>query len=141
MTKEEHAGKWKIYYEQLDENGQVIGRGVYCKDYVNYGNAINVARKRYGDRTKFRYIVARRNPWKEYHATLRCRICKKDYDCAEDCNGSLLKNQRVSITSWDTTVTPPKRTRDNIIFGDVCPECHGKVLAYVKSLMPEDGNA
>lgn len=134
MNKEK---TWKIYLEQLDESGKVIGRGIYHKDYKKFGNAYRIASELYGDRTDFNYIIAWRNPWKEYRSTIYCDICAKSYERIENHLGAYLKDRRISIVSWDHTVHQPAHMFDDIRLGAVCPDCHAKVLAFVKSLMLE----
>lgn len=47
---------WEIHFYQL-ENGGIIGRGVYDRKYKRKGNAIRVAMKVYGDKTKYRWFL------------------------------------------------------------------------------------
>lgn len=123
-------GPFKIYYIEYDENGQEIGRGVYPKEYKDLGWAYNIARKHYGDRNRFKYSVAQRDPWVEYSRKSVCPICGKTYDRPESVNG----NDRGMYISF--------RNRGKIACTDpenatllTCPECFEKVHNYVDSLI------
>lgn len=123
---------YKIYFEQFDENGQIIGYGVYHKTYKRYGNACRVAHKRYGDETKFKYWVETRNPWTEYVSEVTCTICGAKYTVPESVGGYRLAGQRIFLTQWTPLIKP--RYKGNFPLGDVCSDCFDAVIATINSL-------
>lgn len=59
------ARPWRIWYRQYNEDGKVIGSGVYIKSYQRKNDATRVARKVYGDEKKYFFIVSMANPFSE----------------------------------------------------------------------------
>lgn len=52
---------WEIHYWEYDERGKVVGEGYYYKKYKRKGNAIRVAKQRYGNSKRFRWhLIGRR---------------------------------------------------------------------------------
>lgn len=49
---------WTIHYWEF-EKGKRVGEGRYFKGYKRKGNAIRVAKKRYGDPKRFRWHLVR----------------------------------------------------------------------------------
>jgi hypothetical protein len=134
---------WRIWYEQLDENGQPIGYGVYHKAYKLFGNACRVARDRYGDKTKYNYWIETRNPWTEYTCEVTCSICGAKYTVPESVYGSPLAGQRIHLAKW----TPADNDRKGVYIvtrnvtiphGDVCSVCFDEIMKTINSLKKED---
>lgn len=63
-TKTESA-PWRIWYRQYNDDGKVIGSGVYIKSYQRKNDATRVARKVYGDEKKYFFVVSMANPFGE----------------------------------------------------------------------------
>lgn len=54
---------WKIWVEYYDEKRVLTGASPYFKDYESKEHAEFEARRRYGNRARFRFIVSQTNPW------------------------------------------------------------------------------
>lgn len=111
---------WKIYYKELDEDGKVVGQGVHPTEYFTLGWANTVARKKYGNSKKFRYIVSQIYPWGEHVGSEECCICGKEFEFPESYTGIPLVGHRVSLTVWDNT-EPGHESRTRIRL--ICPTC------------------
>lgn len=120
--------KYKIYYRQFDENKNVIGEGVYHKEYVYPGNALREARQRYGDRSKFEFSIAPRNPFIEYFKDVTCSICGKTHTIEESVNGL-----DFDTSIYISTLECGKRSRS---LRNVCSDCYDKVVDFINTLMP-----
>lgn len=54
---------WYIWFQML-ENGSIVGGGVWSFDgYKHKSSAVRAARKRFGDKEKYKWIVAKENPF------------------------------------------------------------------------------
>lgn len=121
--------KFRIYYKELDDNGNEIRRGIDDKEYVNYGSAINRGRKLYGDRTRFIYDVAWRDPWIEYTEPTTCKCCGKSYErpvTHDMCN----KGHHIYLTNISTVPLSPARH----FRGYICSDCYEKINSFIGSL-------
>lgn len=61
---------WEIHYWEYDERGKIVGEGYHYKKYKRKGNAIRVAKQRYGNSKRFRWhLMGRRdvNPVKKLY--------------------------------------------------------------------------
>ena len=123
--------KFKIYYKELDANGNEIRRGVDEKDYINYGSAINRARKLYGDRNRFEYEVAWRDPWIEYTVPSTCKCCGKPYERAVT---------HIGYDNSHNLVIYDRGNRHEGIHGFICPDCYEKLKRFIGSLKKENAN-
>lgn len=56
---------WRIWYRHYNEDGKTIGSGVYIKSYQRKADATRVARKKFGDETKYQFVVSMANPFGE----------------------------------------------------------------------------
>jgi hypothetical protein len=54
---------WRIWYHVLENDGTVIGAGVYYKSYKRRGMAEAVAKKHFGNPKRFSYVISQLNPW------------------------------------------------------------------------------
>lgn len=118
---------YKIFYRQLDEKGNIIGEGVYHKEYKYWGAAFNVAKKRYGDSSKFDYEIATRYPWMDYSMEVYCGVCGRKHTVIQATAGWNY-TARISISDHNT---PGARTYDS--WENVCPDCLKKVVDYIVS--------
>lgn len=117
---------YKIWYKEFDENGNEIGSGVYPRSYKNVGNAHNIRRKHYGDHSRFKAIVAKRDPWVDYFIETVCDCCGKTY------------NRRVSADGYDQGADfyikmydADRVDRDHRY---MCDECATKIADFIASL-------
>ena len=55
--------KWKIWFENFDEDGTPTGCGVLPNEYVHKGNAVRKARNRFGNKPCVRWYVSKNNPF------------------------------------------------------------------------------
>ena len=53
---------YHIWY-RVYENGKIVSSGMSLKSYKRKGNAINAAKKMYGDKPHITWVVSRTNPW------------------------------------------------------------------------------
>lgn len=129
-----NARTYKIYFEQLDENGQVIGRGVYAKEYKLYGRAQRIAHERYGDKTKYRYEVAWRNPYQEYFSDVECCLCGKTVRRQENPWGGFVTGQRIRLSKWDSTLPLSQKYGQTLRlpYGDICDDCYDAIMKTVE---------
>ena len=127
---------WKIYYEQLDENGNVIGQGVRLNEYITYANACRAARIYYGDPDKFRYEIAWRCPYKEYVREDPCCICGAIVKRPETHEGSIMKGKRIRISEFDRTLPLAERygQRSGLPIGELCDDCYNAIMKTVNDL-------
>lgn len=133
---------YKIYFEQLDENGNVIGRGVYCKEYKNYGNAQRIAKERFGDTTKFRYEINWRNPYKEYFSETVCCLCGTICRRQENSWGGYVTGQRIRLSKWDSTLPLSQKYGQTLHLpcGDLCDCCFDAIMKTVNDLRKGNDN-
>lgn len=89
---------FKIWYKEYDENGNEIGEGVSVKEYKTFGHAANFGAKHFGDRKRFKYKVAFRNPFKKYTAIEPCGICGCDVEIEEHHFGQKIRDNTVIIS-------------------------------------------
>lgn len=85
--KELQDKPYRIWFKEYDEEGNEIGTGVFARSYKNYGNARRKKQEYYGDRKKYKAIVAKRNPFVDYHVEERCDICGGIYQRPVDADG------------------------------------------------------
>lgn len=82
---------YKIWFIEFDENGNEVTRGVYPKEYKNFGNAERIAREKFGykylDNPKYKWEVCHRDPWVTYSHLATCPICGNSYDRPENIYG------------------------------------------------------
>lgn len=117
--------KLKIYYKEFDSEGNEISSGVDDKEYINYGSAINRARKLYGDRKRFKFEVAWRDPWIEYTVPSTCACCGKNYE------------RPVTHMGYDRSsyVSLIDRSKPREYFhGYICQDCYEKIKNFINSL-------
>lgn len=110
----------KVYFKEFDSDGNEIRRGVDTREYVKYGSAANRGEKLYGDRTRFEYKIAWRDPWVEYIEPTVCTCCGKSYDRPVTHLGAG-KGGSMYLYGY--------------IGGPVCPDCYEKLRGFVDSLM------
>ncbi len=128
--------RFRIWFIEYDEDGNEIGRGVYHKSYAYSGKAYSVARERYGDRKRFKYEIAPRNPWEKYYRDMYCGVCGSMYSAPENVHG-LEFADRLWLTRYNEIGYVD---RDISFSGHVCPDCSEKVHAFIESLRGEDRN-
>jgi DNA-directed RNA polymerase subunit RPC12/RpoP len=135
--------RYKIWFRTLDENGEVIGEGVYHKSYVHYGNAYNVATKLYGDKTKFRFYICHRNPWLEYEEPYQCMVCGSKFVAPVTADGDpLVASIYTSERMWVDNPPPVGNTfrSRGRNFRHVCPDCFRRVFDLIESIQKEKNN-
>lgn len=127
--------KYKIYFIQYDDDGKEIGRGVYHREYVYMSRALTIAREYYGDRNRYTYKIAKRNPWMEYTGIYECCVCRKEFTAKQNANGIYL-GTRISIN--EEVLTRFLRTEVHgttfIAGGKTCPECHAEYVELTERL-------
>jgi hypothetical protein len=123
--------KWRIWFEQYDDSGNLIGSGVYHKGYVYWGTAMNMADKLYGDKPNFDYKVATRNPWVEYTCQVTCGVCGKEYTTEESCDGGYpltnyidMRDRSVGLRAGHHNYKP-------------CPTCMALIKGFIENLKGE----
>ena len=89
---------WKIYYDQLDSDGNVIGHGLHPTEFVTRLWAANIAHKTYGNRKKYRYKVDQRDPHAEYLGGETCPICGGEFIFQEDSVGRAVDGHYVMLS-------------------------------------------
>ena len=114
---------YKVWYKEYDENGNEIGEGVSTKEYKTFGHAYNYGYKHYGDRKRFKYEVAFRNPFKEYTATEPCGICGRDVVMKETHFGARIHDNYVHIHK--------RKDRTKSIHFTCCEDCFNKLMEFV----------
>ena len=117
--------KLKIYYKELDSEGNEISSGVDDKEYINYGSAINRATKLYGDRKRFKVEIAWRDPWIDYTVPSTCKCCGKNYE------------RHVTHMEYDRSSYVNLIDRSNpreCFHGYICPDCYEKIKNFINSL-------
>lgn len=57
--------KWKIWYETFNNAGEKSGAGVCLNSYTRKGDAVRVAKKRFNDSKRFKWVVSQTNPFEE----------------------------------------------------------------------------
>ena len=120
MIKHPTDTTYKIYYEQLDENGEVVMRRVHGTEYFTYGQAERMAEQIYGDPKKFRYEIARYDLENKYVCTDTCIICGEEYTASEDHLGARREGYSVTLTIWDNT----ENKKDRWVHTKyICPTC------------------
>lgn len=125
-----YKAKYKVYYIEYDEDRNEIARGVDSKEYINYGNALNRARKLgYTDRNRYDYEVAWRDPWVEYSVNRKCEICGWGYRSPITHEGYGL-DPRVHLCDFDEN----GRARNKHNYRHVCPVCYGKITKFIDKL-------
>lgn len=126
--------KFKIWYQTFDETGNVTGTGVYHKDYLNYGTALNIARKQFGDKNHFiRYTIGMLNPFEEHSKKSVCDICGETHIIPVDPTfGNAFETEHVYISS--KTILP-EDTRIRFHKGyNICPDCMIKIKNFIDSI-------
>lgn len=118
---------YKIWYQELDTNGNPISIGVRNKEYKNIANALKAAEKIFGGSTKFKYQVARRNPWYEYFHEETCEICGAKYNRPESVNGY---DRGHELYLSDQFATKSRKT----IRKEMCPTCYGEIKNLIEKL-------
>lgn len=117
--------KLKIYYKEFDSEGNEISSGVDDKEYSNYGSAIRRARKLYGDRKRFKFEVAWRDPWIDYTVPSTCKCCGKNYERPVTHMG----RDRSSYVS----LIDCRKTCEHF-HGYICSDCYEKIKNFINSL-------
>ena len=129
--------KYKIYFIQYDDDGNEIGRGVFHREYVYMSRALTRAREYYGDRKRYTYVIAKRNPWDEYEGTYECCVCGKEFTAKQDSNGLYL-GSRIYIHEMTNDYVPILKRRvvgrSYGLDGKVCPECHAEYVKLTERL-------
>lgn len=54
--------KWKIWFKTFNDAGAQTGSGVCINSYTRKGNAVRVAKKRFNDAKRFKWVVSQTNP-------------------------------------------------------------------------------
>ena len=123
----------KIWYQTYDEQGNVTGTGVYHKDYLNYGTALNIARKQFGYVDNLRYAVGILNPFEEHSKETMCDICGKPHMILVDyASGQGFEENHFYMSS---TAIDPEDGRKRFHKGyNTCPDCIVKIKNFVDSL-------
>ena len=126
--------KLKIWYQELDDEGKVVGAGVYPKEYCYWGTAMNVARKLYGDKENIRYEISVLNPFEEHFADVVCEICGKTYATHVTNGGYVRFDNGVHMHSRDAIPPRENRHRRYSQGYSTCPDCIVKIKNFVDSL-------
>lgn len=124
INKEVKEMPYRIWFRQFNDDGEIIGEGVYNKSYKQYGTAKNVAKKQYRDMRNVTYIVAKRNPWITYHERIQCKICSKTFEVHVTCEG-YGHTAHVHLQSYK---------REHPITDNICPDCHDSIAGFIQSL-------
>jgi hypothetical protein len=122
--------KVRVWYIELDEDGNEIGRGVDDREYSYPNCAYRRAREVYGDRKRFKYIIAPRDPWIEYSRSMTCGLCGSGYSAPESYAG-WESSDRLWLYRYGEN---GYRDKNKSFSGDICPECADKVAAFIKKL-------
>lgn len=123
----------KIWYQTYDEKGNVTGTGVYHKDYLNYGTALNIARKRFGDVDNLRYAVGRLNPFEEHSKESVCDICGKPHVIPVDyASGHGFETNHMYISS--ATILPEDGRKRFYKGYNTCHDCIVKIKNFIDSI-------
>lgn len=126
--------KYKVYYIEYDENRNEIARGVDSREYINWGNAMNRARKLgYTDRKRYDCQIAWRDPWVKYTEKVKCSICGVEYDCPLSHEG-----YRRDITLHITDHNAPRGCAHANSFSHICPECYEKIKTFIDDLKKKE---
>lgn len=125
--------KIRIWYQTLDEDGKVIGTGVYHKAYVHMGTAANVAFKQFGGNPRIKYRIAPLNPFETNIDSMVCDICGKSFEVTMDSWGH--KNcDTLSICSWSGSIPPDNGRKHFSRYCHTCSDCTVKIKNFVDSL-------
>jgi hypothetical protein len=129
--------KVKIWFQTLDDEGNVIGTGVYHKEYSYYGTAHNMAHKLYGGKKNIKYDIGILNPFVDHFTDAVCDICGETYSQHVDAHFGLSRPDHcVSIHS---SVIPPEDGRKRYYkYHHTCPKCIVRINNFVNSL--REGN-
>lgn len=126
--------KFKIWYQQLDENGEVIGTGVYHKEYVVEGTARNMADRLYGGKRDIIYKIAVINPFIKNYTDAVCDICGCIYQMPVDPTYNLPKKEnRVTIMSRHAIPTTNQRYWFSKHMS-TCDDCIRKIKSFIDSI-------
>ena len=117
--------KFKVYYKEFDSEGNEISSGIDSREYVNYGSAINRARNLYGDRSRFKYEVAWRDPWVEYTVPCICKCCGKTYERP-------VTHMDIDRSNYVSLIDRNKPGK--YFHGYICPDCYEKIKCFINSL-------
>lgn len=132
-------GKYKIWYQTIDEDGNVTGTGVYHKDYIYLGTADRIARQIFGGVPGIRYRVSIRNPFQKYYSTVECKLCDREFEAEQTASGFDIA---ASIFAYD--YEPDERTEwratRHDVFRHVCPECFKRFTDLVDTIKKEHSN-
>lgn len=115
---------YRIWFRQFDDNGEMIGEGVYNKSYKCYGHAWNAAKKQYGDMDNISYRIGKQNPWVEHCEKVPCGLCGETFDVLVTSEG-YGHTAHVSLGSYK---------QDRPIGADICPDCHDSIAGFIQSL-------
>jgi hypothetical protein len=123
---------YKVWYKEYDENGNEIGEGVSTKEYKTYGHANNYAYKHYGDHKRFKYVVAFRNPFKEYTTTEPCGICGCDVVMKEHHYGQKFRNNHITISKIATSAKKVEGGNRRVYRSfTCCDDCFNKLMEFI----------
>ena len=126
--------KLRIWYQTLDEQGNVAGTGVYHKEYCYWGTAMNVARKLYGGKKNIRYDIAVLNPFEEHVTDVVCDICGKTYTTHVTDGGHVRFDNGIHMHSHDAIPPIEPRLGRYSQRYSTCPDCIVKIKNFVDSL-------
>lgn len=114
---------YRVWYKEYDENGNEIGEGVSPKEYKTYGHANNYGYKHFGDRKRFKFVVAYRNPFVKYTHTEPCGICGRDVEMEETHMGYVLRDNQIIISK--------RKDYAKYRHFTCCEDCFNKLMEFV----------
>lgn len=139
----------RIYYVELDEQGNEVGRGVHPKKYLYHGVACRTAEKLYGDRSRYVYEINWRDPFKVYYKTCQCDACGRTYEqitnpYGGECGSCLYirksyipgtKLDRRNKYYYQKQAKEYEERRKNT--NHICDDCYEKIHNFIDSLKEE----
>ena len=132
--EEKEFKDFRIWYQQLDDKGNVIGTGVYHKTYATHANASRVAGRLYGNKPNIRYDVAVLDPFIDHYQDATCDICGRVYKVSVDPYHALpvIENHLSILSRHAIPSKKPKRYFSKSIHA--CDDCILKVKSFVDSI-------
>lgn len=142
----------RIYYVELDEQGNEIGRGVHPKKYLYHGVAHRTAEKLYGDRSRYVYDINFRDPFKVYYEPCQCDACGRTYERIESTYGgkcgsylhirkSFMPATKLDMRSkeyYKKRAEEYDKIRNRKSGLDICDDCYEKIHNFIDSLKEEE---
>lgn len=132
-------GRYKIWYQTIDKDGNVTGTGVYHKDYMYLGTASRIARKQFGDVPGIRYRVSIRNPFQKYYRTVECKLCGREFKAEQTASGLDIA-ANIYASAYGSDERTELRTIRRDVFTYVCPECFKRFTDLIDTIKKEKRN-